>query len=168
MKTIGIKLILVISLTLITMPVGAWAFDKSLACVEMVEKAEAFIQEKGPDYALKVFSVSKGPFVDKELYVFACSMSNIMLAHPYKQDLVGHDVKDFKDAKGNALFQEFLKIVDERGSGWLDYWWTKPGEKGEFPKRTYVKRMPGSDIYVGVGCYKPLEFSQDVHQPDTN
>ncbi|MGO9568758.1 MAG: cache domain-containing protein [Desulfomonilaceae bacterium] len=106
--------------------------------------------------------------MDKELYVFACSMSNIMLAHPYKPGLVGQDVNEFKDAKGNALFQEFRKIVEERGSGWVDYWWTKPGEKGEFPKRTYVKRMPGSNIYVGVGYYKPLELSQDVNQPDTN
>ncbi|MGO9568759.1 MAG: hypothetical protein ACLP5H_14585 [Desulfomonilaceae bacterium] len=55
MKAVEIKLILVISVALMTMPVGASASDKSLACVEMVEKAEAFIQEKGPDYALKVF-----------------------------------------------------------------------------------------------------------------
>lgn len=149
MKTIGIKLILVISLTLIIMPVRALAFDRSLACVQMVEKAEAFIQEKGPKYALKVFSVSKGPFINKELYVFACSMNNIMLAHPYRKDLVGRDVTNYTDAKGNPLFQEFRKIVEERGSGWVDYWWTKPGEKGDFPKRSYVKLIPGYNMYVG-------------------
>jgi len=168
MKAIEIKLILVISAALMTMPVSATAADKSLACVAMVEKAEAFVQEKGVEYALKVFSVSKGPFIDKELYVFACSMSNFMLAHPYRKDLIGQDVNDFKDVKGSALFQEFRKTVEDRGSGWVDYWWSKPGEKGGFPKRTYVKRMPGSNIYVGVGYYKPLEFSQEVNQPDTN
>lgn len=168
MKTLRTKLILLTTLTLITVPGLALAADKSLACVEMVEKAEAFIQEKGLDYALKVFSVSKGPFIDKELYVFACSMNNVMLAHPYKKDLVEQNVSDLRDSKGSPLFQEFKKVVQERGSGWVDYWWAKPGEKGEFPKRTYVKFIPGYNVYVGVGYYKPLELSQDVDRSSTN
>jgi cytochrome c len=155
MKARGVELfLLLVAIAVAAVPVHALVSDKPANCVAMVEKADAFIHEKGKDYALKVFSVSKGPFIDKELYVFACSMDNVMLAHPYRPDLVGHPVGDFKDARGTTLFQEFQRIVKERGSGWVDYWWTKPGEHGQFPKRTYVKRIPEYGIYVGVGYYK--------------
>lgn len=169
MKTIGIRPVLFfIAVSLLAVPVHASESDKSSRCVEMVEKADAFIQEKGLDYALRVFSVSKGPFIDKELYVFACSMSNMMLAHPYKKDLVGSDVNDFKDAKGSALFQEFRKIAEERGSGWVHYWWSKPGEQGEFPKMTYVKRLPQYNMYVGVGYYPSDQVKQSMSRADEN
>ncbi len=155
MKAREVKLFILFALVAIgTVPVHAFVSHRPADCVAMVEKADAFIREKGVDYALKVFSVSKGPFIDKELYVFACSMKNVMLAHPYRHDLVGRSVEHLRDTKGSLLFQEFQKIVEERGSGWVDYWWAKPGQQGEFLKRTYVKRIPGYNIYVGVGYYK--------------
>lgn len=161
-------LFLIMTLALMAIPAHAVAADKTSACVQLVEKAEVFIQEKGKDYALKVFSSSKGPFIDKELYVFACSMDNKLLAHPYRRELVGEDVNNFKDAKGKLLFKEFRKVADERGSGWVNYWWTKPGEAGEFSKASYIKRVPEHDMYVGVGFYKPVQFSQGRDAPSAN
>lgn len=163
MKGTVIRSILVfVSVALVIIPAGASAFDKSSVCLELTEKAETFLQEKGRDYALKVFSASKGPFIDGELYVFACSMDNKLLAHPYRRELVGEDVKDFRDSKGKPIFQEFHKVAEERGAGWVSYWWSKPGEQGAFPKVTYIKRVPEYNMYVGVGYYKPLRMSQDV------
>jgi signal transduction histidine kinase len=69
----------------------------------------------------KVFSASKGPFIDRELYVFVCSMNNKMLAHPYQKNLIGIDVEDHKDVKGNFLFKKFKRTAEEQGSGWVDY-----------------------------------------------
>jgi cytochrome c len=161
--------LVVITLALMTIPVRVVAFDdRSSASLELVEKAEGFIKEKGKDYALKVFCASKGPFIDKELYVFACSMDNRLLAHPYSPDLVGRDVSDFKDTKGKLVFQEFRKVADERGSGWVTYWWTKPVEPGGFSKTTYVRRIPEYNMYVGVGFYKPVQSSQDKNEPSAD
>jgi cytochrome c len=163
MKASAIKLgLFFVTMALIAIPARTSAFDKSSVCVELTEKAEALVLQKGKDYALKVFSASKGPFIDGELYVFACSMDNKLLAHPYRRELVGEDVKDFKDSKGRPLFQEFQKVAEERGAGWVYYWWSKPGEQGEFPKVAYIKRIPDYNMYVGVGYYKPLQMSQDL------
>jgi len=149
-----IRMLLFLFLAFIAIPADAFGSDKSSDCVEMAEKAEAFLQDKGKDYALKVFSVSKGPFIDRELYVFVCSMDGVMLAHPYRRDLVGQNVVALKDSKGKEIFQEFRKVAEERGSGWVDYWWSKPGEQGQFAKMTYIKRIPDQNLYVGVGYYQ--------------
>jgi hypothetical protein len=55
--------------------------DRAEDCKNLVIKAIGVIKENGPEYSLRVFSASKGPFIDKELYVFACSLDNVMLAH---------------------------------------------------------------------------------------
>ncbi len=155
MKSILIRLVLFfIAVSFVAFPVHAFVSEKSTGCVEMAEKAQKFIQEKGEGYALRVFSASKGPFIDKEMYVFACSMDNKLLAHPYRQDLVGQDVSNLKDAKGEAIFQEFHKIAEEQGSGWVSYYWRKPGEHATVPKMTYIKRLPDYNMYVGVGYYQ--------------
>ena len=155
MRKYGMQLlVLCVIVAACSSPVPAFESDKASECVEIAEKAAAFAHEKGKDYALRVFSVSKGPFIDRELYVFACSMGNVMLAHPYSRDLIGRNVTDFQDSRGKAIFQEFRKIAQERGSGWVEYYWKRPGEEGEFRKSTYIKRIAALDLYVGVGYYK--------------
>ncbi len=128
--------------------------DRSVDCVAMARNASDFVQEKGVDYALKVFSASKGPFIDRELYVFVCSMTNKMLAHPYQRNLVGQDVEEQKDVKGNYLFKDFKRTAEGQGTGWVDYWWSKPGENGEFRKSSYIVKVPRHELYLGVGYYK--------------
>jgi cytochrome c len=169
MKGVPARLMLLIfAMALTAIPANAASVDQSPACVELIEKAEAFILDKGKDYALKVFCASKGPFIDKELYVFACSMDNRLLAHPYRRDLIGQDVNDIKDLKGRPLFQEFRKIAGEKGSGWLRYSWSKPGESGEFFKASYIKRIPEHNMYLGVGFYNPMQFSESKNQAGAN
>ena len=33
-----------------------------------------------------------------------------------------------KDKNGKPFHDEFMKVVQTKGSGWVDYWWPKPGE----------------------------------------
>jgi cytochrome c len=148
--------ILVLALVAVAFSLPAYAsdLDKEAKCLKIAEKAEFFVREKGTEYALKVFSASKGPFIDGELYVFCCSMDGVMLAHPYRRDWVGRNVADYTDTKGKPVFKEFSRVAGLEGSGWVNYLWKKPGEEGEFPKTTYIRRLAASDLYVGVGFYK--------------
>ena len=160
---------LLLSVTMVVLGgcwVTAFATDKSPACVEMAENAQALILEKGQDYACKVFCASKGPFINQELYVFACSIDNKLLAHPYKRNLIGQSVNDFEDVKGKHVFRAFSDVAQQRGSGWVDYWWPKPGEKGEFPKTTYIKFIPKHNLYLGVGYYRALQVDQGANRAE--
>ena len=81
-------------------------------------------------------------------------MNNKVLAHPHKSSLIGKDVSKVKDPKGNVLFAEFLKVAKKPGSGWVEYWWPKPGAKAPSAKRSFIMKIPNEDVYIGAGYYK--------------
>ena len=58
-----------------------------------------------------------------------------------------------KDVKGNMFAAEFVSIAKEKGKGWSEYWWPKPGEKTASLKASYIMRVPGQDMLVGAGVY---------------
>ena len=137
------------------------ADDKATEAMQMVKKALTLFKEKGKDNALKVMSspsgstalgVRKGP-----LYVFAGAMENgrcINVAHPVNQALIGKDVTDLKGAKGKEFIKEMMKVVKSpTGSGWVEYYWKRHGEPEPSLKRSYVVKVPGEDMFVGVGYY---------------
>jgi len=128
--------------------------DRGADCQMLVENGVAFIREKGLDHAVKVFSARRSPFIDGEMYIFALSMNNVMLAHPYSPDLIGKNQNDTLDTKGKRLFALFKQVAENEGSGWVDYWWPKPGEQGDFAKRSFIKKVPGENAYIGAGYYK--------------
>jgi signal transduction histidine kinase len=142
--------ILLVSLVFLT-PAQA---DREADCQMLVENAVAFVREKGMDYAVKVFSARKSPFIDGEMYIFAVSMDNVMLAHPYKPDLIGKNQNDAVDAKGQKMYEAFKQVAEKNGSGWVEYWGDKPGEKGEFARRCFIKKIPNENVYVGAGFFK--------------
>ncbi len=120
-----------------------------------VQKAIAMAKEKGVDATLKAIADPKGPFAKGELYVWAGALDKvIMVAHPYKPELVNKDLTVFKDIKGKQFFNEFVKVAKEKGSGWVDYYWPKPGSKEPVLKTSYVEAVPGQNLYFGAGVYK--------------
>jgi hypothetical protein len=53
------------------------------------------------------------------------------------------------------MHDEFLKIVRDKGSGWVDYVFPKPGESKPSRKWTYVKgvTIDGTPGLIGAGFY---------------
>ena len=45
------------------------------------------------------------------------------------------------------------EVAETKGSGWVEYMWAKPGEKEPSPKKSFVKKVPGENLYVGAGFY---------------
>ncbi len=121
----------------------------------LVKQAIAMVKAKGVDATLKAIANPKGPFAKGDLYIWAGSTKEVkMVAHPYKPKLVGKDLTLFKDIKGKQFFNEFVKVANEKGSGWVDYYWPKPGGKKPVPKTSFVEKVPGHDLYFGCGVYK--------------
>jgi hypothetical protein len=151
-EMLGIKQFLIVvlvcvSVTLLLVEARA---DKAADCDMMLENAIALFREKGPTYTLKVLN-TRGPFTDGEICVFAVSMGGVMLAHPYEKELVGKNVTDVKDARGNAVYQLFGKIAEAQGVGWVEHVGPRQGQSGVFKKRTLIKRVLGGDLYFGAG-----------------
>lgn len=90
-----------------------------------------------------------------------------MLMHPIKPELNGKDMSGTTDTKGKKLFMEMAKVAREDGEGFVEYFWGKPGESGDFPKLSYVKLFEPWGWIVGMGVYMD-EVEQTVqHERDT-
>ena len=88
-------------------------------------------------------------------YVWTQSSDLKMVMHPIKGRLNGKSLKKNKDKKGKLLFVEFDKVAKaNKDGGWVEYYWTKPGDEAPTPKISFVKMCPGDKKWiVGSGIW---------------
>ncbi|MDM8549769.1 cache domain-containing protein [Desulfobacterales bacterium HSG2] len=124
-------------------------------CIAKCKEAAALVKTIGLDAAIAKIMEKDSPFVWKDTYVFCIHMkTGVMLAHPAIPNMVGKNVKGFKDKNGVLLTVGYMKIANSKGEGWLDYEWPKPGEKKPSRKSCYVYRVPGEDLMMLSGIYQ--------------
>ena len=130
------------------------AADQEAVVKTLVEKAAASFQLKGRDHALKLISSLDGGFRKGSVYTFAVSMEGVTLSHPANRRLIGRNVINLKGANGKEFIKDFIAVARDPGSGWVEYWWPRHGEKEPSLKRSYIMKVPKYDILVGAGYYR--------------
>ena len=118
--------------------------------VKFANTAMNFAREEGKSAALREFSAPSTPFKNGRLYIFAVDFDGKILAHPYRPDLVG---KNIRDVLGSAVADEMLKRAS-LGCGWLQrkYKWVDPLTGLEELKEAYVVNV-NNNWFVGTGVY---------------
>ncbi|MBV9564340.1 MAG: cache domain-containing protein [Bradyrhizobium sp.] len=86
-------------------------------------------------------------------YFFITDMTPRMLMHPISAQLVGKDLTDNKDPNGKRLFIEMVDVVRSSGSGFVRYFWPKPGSDKPQPKLTHVSGFAPWGWVIGTGVY---------------
>ncbi|WP_461210345.1 methyl-accepting chemotaxis protein [Desulfocurvus sp. DL9XJH121] len=86
-------------------------------------------------------------------YLWVQDTDTRMVMHPMNPGLDGKDVSQSTDAKGNRFFAEMTKKATQDGEGYVTYWWTKPGQSGDFPKLSYIKLFKAWNWILGMGVY---------------
>jgi methyl-accepting chemotaxis protein len=86
-------------------------------------------------------------------YFFITDMAPTMVMHPIRPELDGKDLSGNKDPNGKALFLEFVRVVRQSGSGFVDYLWPRPGSENPVPKLSYVQGYAPWGWVVGTGVY---------------
>lgn len=82
-----------------------------------------------------------------------------MVVHPYRLDLNGQDLTEFRDPKGNRVFAELVRLVREGREGYLEYVWQwKDDARRLAPKQSYVRSFEPWGWIIGTGIYL-----EDVH-----
>jgi len=95
-------------------------------------------------------------FDNKLGYIFMASLDGKEILFPVASEIEGKNVYNLQDKKGNFVIQEEIKIVKEKGEGFLNDFWTKPNSKDKkmiYPKLTYVKGLKELNLYIGTGSY---------------
>lgn len=120
----------------------------------LVEKALAYVKANGTEKAYKEFNTPGSQFFDGELYIFAYDMQGNNLALGGNPKMTGKNLLDMKSADGKFVIKDFIEIVKTKGEGWYDYKWSNPETKKIQDKSSYIKKIPGTEAFLGSGFYK--------------
>ncbi|MEW5745827.1 MAG: methyl-accepting chemotaxis protein [Nitrospirota bacterium] len=137
--------------------------EKSLKTKHIVETAYGVLQHfhdlakqgRLPDEDARKAALAavKDLRYDGKEYFWINDMGPTMIMHPYKPELDGKDMSDFKDPEGTRLFVEFVAVVKKEGAGFVRYLWPKPNFKDPVAKISYVKGFEPWGWVIGSGIY---------------
>ena len=124
--------------------------------IAKVKEAAAMIINEGQDAAFKESNNKEGKFVWKDTYVFVMDLDGTLLARPFRQGGIGQNILDWKDRSDSPRYpmKEMVNLAKEKGEGWVEYIWPKPGEEAPSKKISYIYRVPGKNLFVGAGIYE--------------
>ncbi|MBL1211753.1 MAG: PAS domain S-box protein [Ignavibacteriae bacterium] len=91
---------------------------------------------------------------ERKDYFWITDMHPNMIMHPYRKELDGTDLSDYKDPEGKRLFVELAKVVSDNGEGYVDYMWQWKDDSTKIvPKLSYVKGFKQWGWIIGTGIY---------------
>lgn len=137
--------------------VGSGLYDMKMEryfVVEKVQRAADLIKAKG-EAAFPELRQRDGEFVFNNTYVFVDSMQGVELVNPVFPGLEGKSILKLTNEEGRQIGKEILELARTKGSGWIGYYWPKPGETKPSLKHTYVMGVKhgGKEYVVGCGAY---------------
>ena len=101
-------------------------------------------------------------YEEKE-YVWINDLQPVMVMHPYKQELNGTNLGGAKDPTGKPLFLDMVAVCKDKGCGFVDYKWPKPGADAPVAKTSFVKLYEPWGWIVGSGIYLDDVHKQVAH-----
>ena len=99
---------------------------------------------------IKIFRYGPG---NKD-YFWINDMYAHIVVHPYRPDLHGEPVPDFRYPTGKNLLEEFVKVAKAEGAGYVDYLFQWQDEPNRIvPKLSYVREFKPWGWVIGTGLY---------------
>lgn len=87
-------------------------------------------------------------------YFWLQDMHPRMIMHPYRPDLNGQDLSDYRDPRGVRIFVAFADLVRRQAEGYVDYVWQWKDDPSRMaPKESYVKGFAPWGWIIGTGLY---------------
>jgi cytochrome c len=121
---------------------------------DMVNRAAALVDQRGRA-AFDEFRKRDSEWWHGNTYLFAYDDHLNVLLNPAFPKREGSNPHGEKDANGKMFHDEFLKVVQTRGSGWVDYMFPKPGQTQPSHKWSYVKGFKADGVtgLIGAGFF---------------
>jgi signal transduction histidine kinase len=107
--------------------------------------------------ALDMFNKGEGGFLDRDLYPFCFNASDgkaLAIGNPNAKQLIGQDLRTFKDQTGKAFgLEQYAAAQKPEGEiTEVIYMFSRPSDPMPVPKVAFVTRV--ADLGCGVGYYK--------------
>lgn len=85
-------------------------------------------------------------------YFFLYNMEGLNLMHPRQPELVGKNLIEMRDTRGEPTIRMLLERA-RTGGGFVVYRWRKPSSQAEAPKLGYVTLLERWGWMIGTGLY---------------
>jgi len=90
---------------------------------------------------------------DSDTYYYSVYDTNYrVLMHPFRKDLIGKDMKDFRSEDGVQLFHDLVEVA-RKGGGVVSYKWAKANSEGLYDKASYAGLFKPWNWVVSSGVY---------------
>ena len=90
-------------------------------------------------------------------YFWITDETPVMIVHPWRSDLEGQNLSDYRDTmnkSGKKLFVRSVALVKEEGGGFLEYLWQlEEGSRQVVSKLSFVQGVPHWNWIIGTGIY---------------
>ena len=113
------------------------------------EQSGAMTREEAQTAAKQAIAAMRFDGQDGYVFVYDWQGTNKVLPN---KDLVGTNLIDMKDANGNFLIRDMIKIA-KNGGGAYEYYWNKPGSDVAEPKLSWAEGMAPWEWMLGTGVY---------------
>jgi cytochrome c len=118
-----------------------------------VEKAIAYWKANGKDKAVTEFHNPNSQFRNGDLYVGAVRFDGHVLVNGGNPKLAGLNLLEQKDPNGKYFIKEDIEVA-KKGGGWVEYSWINPATKKVQPRKVFVQKVPGEDIFISCGIFQ--------------
>jgi signal transduction histidine kinase len=113
--------------------------DQARRIEDLVDRAAALVEQRGRAAAFAEFRKRDSEWWFGDTYLFVYDDHLNVLLNPAFPKREGTNPHGGKDANGKMFHGAFLKTVQTRGAGWVDYLFPKPGQTQRSHKWSYVK-----------------------------
>ena len=135
---------------------SAWSI---LAGFERDERAGRLTREDAQALAISRVESLRYGRAGKD-YFWLQDMTPRILMHPYRPDLNGANMANYRDPNGDAIFVEFAQKVRRQQEGYVRYVWQWNDDPNRLvPKESYVRGFAPWGWIIGTGLY-----TEDVQQ----
>jgi signal transduction histidine kinase len=119
--------------------------------IALVRRAAERFSEAGRTQALKELHEPQGPFLDRDLYVFAFDREGIYVAQGSRPEMVG---QSYRETPGlDPDFIDRVWAAADAGGGWVDYQVTSPRTGAMTAKESFVLPIDAG-LVIGCGIYR--------------
>jgi len=113
----------------------------------------AWVEDETARLQQEAMEAVAGSVLENGDYFWIHDTSLHMVRNPLRPELDGTDVSGVQDKRGTALFKAMEEVITASGRGFVEYWWAKPGQQGEFPKVSHIRLFEPWGWVVGMGVY---------------
>ncbi len=88
-------------------------------------------------------------------YYFIVNLNGVEQLYPIHPEFEGQNLLNLKDAKGNYVIRDEIKLAKGQGEGFVKGYWRKPevNQDRMYAKTSFIKVFKPLNIYVGCGDY---------------